>query len=392
MKTLRNTRTRILLTVTAAALLLPAAAAAQAKKAEQPDRDGNSVYAGMPDGTKDLSVDEVVRWTNYVSYYQGHSGRANVNMDIVDGRGQKRTRKFTILRRDDQPAPNVPVVRVVVALEGGSAKDVEKKLAGPLEEALKGVDGAERIDSSSQEGRCVVRVAGKKDAAPETFLKAVTRVVEQTKDDLPAKAGGLDIRVYRPDHAFTGEQKYYVYFRKPADVAKTVFLVWKHLGENDDRWMHFPNLDLVKRISSADKRTSFVGSHFLYEDVSGRNVALDNHELIDTNKTYFVMKNTPRDPKNVEFSRYVMYIHRKTFLVVQTTYYDKQGKPYRKYTAQAVKTIEGFPTVVKSQMKDLKTGGYTNLSYSDVDYNVGLPEDIFDKRYLRRPPRKHLGD
>jgi hypothetical protein len=247
-------------------------------------------------------------------------------------------------------------------------------------------------ESESKDGRCILHAVGKEKTRAEGFLQAVKETVENARGKLPGKAGGPETELLHPDHASTGEQKYYVYFRKPADVAKTVFLVWKHIGENDDRWMYFPDLDLVKRISAADKRTSFVGSHFLYEDVSGRNIDLDTHKLIDTNKTYFVMQNTPKDPKNVEFSRYVMYIHRKTFLVVQTTYYDKQNKPYRKYTAQAVKTIEGFPTVVKSQMKDLKTGGYTNLSYSDVDYNVGLPEDIFDKRYLRRPPRKHLSD
>ncbi len=38
-----------------------------------------------------------------------------------------------------------------------------------------------------------------------------------------------------------------------------------------------PDLDLVKRIAAGDKRTSFVGSHFLYEDISGRAVQEDKH-------------------------------------------------------------------------------------------------------------------
>ncbi len=381
MKTLNNTPTRILLTALLALTIVPGLAGAQ---------DANAQPAGMPDGTQDLSVDQVVHWTNFRSYYQGRTGRANVEMTIVDDRGQKRVREFTILRRDAQPDANAPVVRVAVALKDASAKDVEEKLAKPLETAMKAVDGVESVESVSEPGGVRVRLAGKKDAKAEAFLQAVTKAVDGVKGDLPEAAGRPRVERVQGDHVYTGEQKYYVYFRKPADVAKTVFLVWKHIGENDDRWMYFPNLDLVKRISAADKRTSFVGSHFLYEDVSGRNIDLDKHELIDTNKTYFVLKNTPKNPKDVEFGHYIMYVHRKTFLVVQTTYYDKQGKPYRKYTAQAVKTIEGFPTVVKSQMKDLKTGGYTELGYSDVDYNVGLPDDIFDKRYLRRPPRKYL--
>ena len=63
--------------------------------------------------------------------------------------------------------------------------------------------------------------------------------------------------------SFCGNQKFYVYFHRPADVNKMAFMVWKNLDKDDDRWLYLPALDLVKRISSADKRTSFVGSHFL---------------------------------------------------------------------------------------------------------------------------------
>ena len=35
-------------------------------------------------------------------------------------------------------------------------------------------------------------------------------------------------------------------------------------------------------------------------------------------------------------------------------------------------------------------GGYTTLQYSQVEYNIGLPESIFTERYLRRAPRNYL--
>ena len=74
-------------------------------------------------------------------------------------------------------------------------------------------------------------------------------------------------------------QKSYVYFRRPADLNKTAFLVWKNPGKADDRWLYLPALDLVKRIADSDKRTSFVGSHFFYEDVTGRDINDDAHVL-----------------------------------------------------------------------------------------------------------------
>lgn len=192
------------------------------------------------------------------------------------------------------------------------------------------------------------------------------------------------------DDSFCGDQKIYAFFNRPADVYKTVFMVWKHLDKDDDRWMYLPALDLVKRIAATDKRTSFMGSHFFYEDVSGRSINDDVHELVKTTKDYYVLKNTPKDSNLVEFSYYEIWIHRKSFVVVKSDYYDKQNKKYRTYQALEVKNIQGYPTVTKSKMTDLRTNGNTILEYSNVKYDVGIPESIFTERYLRKPARKYL--
>jgi outer membrane lipoprotein-sorting protein len=185
------------------------------------------------------------------------------------------------------------------------------------------------------------------------------------------------------------EQKFYVYFHRPADVREMVFMVWKHVGADDDRWLYLPALDVVKRIAASDERTSFVGSNFFYEDVSGRGLEEDNHELVETTDTYYVLKNTPKDPGAVEFDSYTMWIHKGTFIPVKVEY-EKGGNVYRVAEALEVKDIQGYKTVVKSRMKDLNTGGETVLEYESVAYDQGIPEDIFTERYLRRAPREYI--
>jgi len=192
------------------------------------------------------------------------------------------------------------------------------------------------------------------------------------------------------DDSYCGDQKMYIYFDQPADVKKMVFMVWKHLDKDDDRWLYLPALDLVKRIAATDKRTSFVGSDFLYEDVSGRSIKDDKHEIEKTTDNYYVMKNTPEEPDTVEFSYFTVWIHRTTFLPLTIEYFDKNGEKYREYKALDVKTIQDRPTVVKARMEDLRTKSTTVLEYSEVAYDIGLPEDVFTERYLRRPPRQYL--
>ncbi|MBV1873812.1 MAG: outer membrane lipoprotein-sorting protein, partial [Gammaproteobacteria bacterium] len=83
--------------------------------------------------------------------------------------------------------------------------------------------------------------------------------------------------IIRRDIEDGGDQQFLVFFSRPSDIKKTTFLVNKHPGKEDDRWLYLPGLDLVKRIAAGDNRTSFVGSHFFYEDVSGRDLDADKH-------------------------------------------------------------------------------------------------------------------
>ncbi len=184
------------------------------------------------------------------------------------------------------------------------------------------------------------------------------------------------------------DQKFYVYFTAPADVRKMAYLVHKRPDGNDDRWLFLPALNLVKRIAPGDKRTSFVGSDFLYEDVSGRSLADDTHELTKTTESQYVIKNTPKDPGSVEFSSYTVWIDQGSFLPRKAEYLDKNGTLYRRVVADKVETVQGYPTVMESYVEDLVTGSKTVNTFTEVKYDIGLDDRLFTERFLRRPPRE----
>jgi outer membrane lipoprotein-sorting protein len=201
-----------------------------------------------------------------------------------------------------------------------------------------------------------------------------------------------EFNILRKDVSDGGDQKYFVYFLRPADVRRMTYMVLKHVepGKDDDRWLYLPALSLVKRIAAGDKRTSFVGSDFLYEDVSGRSLEEDMHELIKTTDELYIVKNVPKKPDSVEFSYYNVSIDRKTFVPMKMEYYDKQSQLYRTIESVKVEKIQDFPTVVKSVVKNLQTGSQTEMEFSDVKYNIGLEDSIFTERYLQRPPREAM--
>ena len=221
--------------------------------------------------------------------------------------------------------------------------------------------------------------------------------VKMTITDKKGQARTREFIILRKDIEDGGDQNYYVYFLKPADVRKMVFMVHKHADpkKDDDRWLYLPGLDLVKRIAAGDKRTSFVGSDFLYEDVSGRTLTEDDHELIETNNEYYVVKNVPKQPDTVEFSYFNVSIDRNTFVPMKMEFFDKKDKLYRTIESKTVemikvkdgKTIHQFPTVTKAVVSDLNTQSKTVMEFTKVDYNINL-KNIFTERYLRKPPRE----
>lgn len=194
--------------------------------------------------------------------------------------------------------------------------------------------------------------------------------------------------ILRLDVEDGGAQKFYIYFQKSADVRKMVFMVHKHMERDDDRWLYLPALDLVRRIAGADKRTSFVGSHFVYEDISGRGLYEDTHELTQINDEYFVVKSIPKEPDNAEFSSFTTWIDRKTFMPMRAEYLDKKGNKYRVVEVLSKDVVDGFSVVTKSRVQDIVNGGETTLEFTDIRLNIGLNEKIFTERFLRRPPRE----
>ncbi|MFA6636555.1 MAG: outer membrane lipoprotein-sorting protein [Candidatus Omnitrophota bacterium] len=200
-----------------------------------------------------------------------------------------------------------------------------------------------------------------------------------------------DMTILRLDNEDDSHQKYYVYFNKPGDVKGMSYLVWKNPGEDDDRWLYLPALDLVRRVASSDKRSSFVGSHFAYEEISGRGEEEDEHTIEEETDELYKIKSVPKEPGSVEFSYFFTWINKENFLPVKAELFDKNGKHYKTMEALEVDTVAGFPTITRMKASDHNSNGYTVSEFSSIEYDIGLGEDIFTERYLRRPPRQHIG-
>lgn len=196
--------------------------------------------------------------------------------------------------------------------------------------------------------------------------------------------------ILRRDIEDGGDQQFLVVFQRPADVRGTVLLVHKHTERDDDRWLYLPALDLEKRISAGDKRTSFVGSDFFYEDISGRNPALDWHTLVSESDQEIVIRCEPKEPGSVEFAYSHAVIDPNTYLPIRAEYYDAKDQLFRKIETLETAIVQGHPTVLRSQVSDLRSGSRTLMEMRDPQYDIGLDAQSFGSQALRNPPAQWL--
>ena len=189
-----------------------------------------------------------------------------------------------------------------------------------------------------------------------------------------------------------GGQKYFIYFHSPADVAGTTFMVYKYPNRDDDRWLFIPAINLVNRIAARDSRSSFVGSDFTYEDVSGRDLGADTHTLVKedeiSGQKVYVVESRPQSP--TEYAKKIAWIDQANFLPLKEEYYDIQQSLYKTFTAGEIKEVEGVATVMKRTMEDVKSGHKTETVFERIRYNVGMGDDLFSERYLRKPPERWI--
>ena len=246
-------------------------------------------------------ANSIISKANLAAYYAADDGTAQARMKIVDAKGNKQLRQFTILRKDQQ---------------GSNAQKTSEKE--------------------------------------------------------------------------TGVQDFLVHFSRPSDVKGTVLRVEKQPQSDDNRWLYLPALDLVKRIAASDKRTSFVGSHFFYEDVSGRNPQEDNFTLQSSDNGVYTIKAMPKDPATVEFSHYIIQINQQHFIPMQVDYFDKQNQHYRQMKVLKTKLVGQYTTVMHSRINNLIDGSYTEMQFRRVKYNRDLPQNLFSERTLRQFPNKWL--
>lgn len=179
-----------------------------------------------------------------------------------------------------------------------------------------------------------------------------------------------------------------VVFDEPRDIKGTALLSYTRILEPDDQWLFLPALKRVKRISSANKSGSFVGSEFAYEDITGQELEKYSYKWLRNEPCdeleCFVVERRPRYA-NSGYSRLITWYDTEEYRIMRVDYFDLDGDHLKTLSLDDYRQYEDrFWRPHELTMDSFLTGKSTILRYENYRFATGLSERDFDQGRLRR--------
>lgn len=169
-------------------------------------------------------------------------------------------------------------------------------------------------------------------------------------------------------------------FLSPADVRGVGFLV---LAE-DQMYLYLPEFRRIRRIASHNKKESFMGSDFSYEDMGTSGFSkFYSAKLLKEDPNMWVLELFRKPGVRKPYKKILMWVSKKTEIPVKLELYGNDGKLW-KVLEQEVKKVEKYWLPVKMTMRNVKKGSYTVLEMKEIKVDQNLSDKIFTKRFLKR--------
>lgn len=178
-----------------------------------------------------------------------------------------------------------------------------------------------------------------------------------------------------------GEQDWRIMkFLSPPDVEDIGFL---SLAE-DQMYLYLPEFRRIRRIASHNKKESFMGSDFTYEDMGTSGFSAHyTAELLSEDSETWILDLVRKPGSGRPYPKIKMWVDKTSVTPIRLEMFDDSGTVVKE-TEQASKKIDPYWILSKITIKNLKKNTQSTLEMKDIRVDQNLSDDIFTQRYLQR--------
>ncbi len=158
-----------------------------------------------------------------------------------------------------------------------------------------------------------------------------------------------------------------------------------------DTWVFNPKLNQVIKLPASMMSQSWMGSDFSYNDLSKSEEIISDytHRLAGSSQAgghaVWLIEATPKPGAPVVWGKVVLEI-RDDYVLMGETFYDQDGKPARRMTADRIAPLAGRPYPVSMTMHPLdEPAQWTRIETSEARFNAPLPAWLFTLSNLQNP-------
>lgn len=178
-----------------------------------------------------------------------------------------------------------------------------------------------------------------------------------------------------------GEQDWRIMkFLSPPDVENIGFL---SLSE-DQMYLYLPEFRRIRRIASHNKKESFMGSDFTYEDMGTSGFSAHyTAELLSEDSDAWILDLSRKPGSDRPYPKIKMWVNKISETPVRLEMSDDSGTVVRETEQESKKSGE-YWILSKITIKDLKKNTHSTLEMEDIRLDQDLSDDLFTQRFLQR--------
>jgi outer membrane lipoprotein-sorting protein len=150
----------------------------------------------------------------------------------------------------------------------------------------------------------------------------------------------------------------------------------------DVMWLYMPAFGKPRRISLLAKSQAFTGTDFSYEDMSTLPYS-ERYDpvLLETGADNYVLELIPKSDKS-SYSKIIVTVHKTHGYPATMSYFDNKGKNIKIATYRYEK-IGTYWNAAEVIMKSIEKNHSTKILLSDVKFDQGLPDSLFEVENLK---------
>ena len=175
-------------------------------------------------------------------------------------------------------------------------------------------------------------------------------------------------------------------YTHPFDLRFSGYLVINNRDRIDDQFVYLASRRRTKRVNLRGEPV--MGSDFSFEDVVPREIEGARYERLPDEtvegRLCHVVEVTPEPSQQSEYSRFRTWADAERWVALRTVYWDTSGVRAKELRAPAdqVRAFDGVWVPMRTEMRNLVSESYTNLTIEALVANPDLDDGEFDPRRL----------